>query len=58
MGQGPGKRGREAGERIGDWGKKKTDNVKVKLFNYLIIIITEILLLLFFFFFFFLFFFS
>ena len=35
----------EAGERIEDRGKKKRDNVKVILLNYLIMIITEILLL-------------
>ena len=43
MGRGQGKRGWEAGERIEDQGKKKRDNEKVKLFNYLIIIVTEIL---------------
>ena len=44
MGRGQGKRGWEAGERIENRGKKKRDNVKVKLLNYFIIIITEILL--------------
>ena len=39
--------GWETGERIGDRGKEKRDNVKVKLLNYLIIIVTEIPLILF-----------
>ena len=41
MGLGQGKRGWEAGERIGDRGKKKWNDVKVKLLNNLIIIITD-----------------